>query len=71
MNDKEISEQIAECLLNEGYGRTAAMLQVSEITKAVFRWAFELGAGDTMADKLLIFGLREKIKELEDTKSVK
>ena len=68
MNDEQIEKQIKECLLNEGYGRTAAMLQTNEITKAVFRWAFGLGAGETMEDKLLIFGLRERIKELEDAK---
>ena len=71
MDDEQIEKQIRECLLNEGYGRTSAMLQTNEITKAVFRWAFDLGAGETMADKLLIFGLRERIKELEDEKSSK
>ena len=68
MNEKQITEQITECLLNEGYGRTAAMLHENEITKAVFRWAFDLGAAESLADKLLIFGLREQIKQLEGRK---
>lgn len=39
----DIAAEIKKCLLNEGYGKTAAELHVNEITESVFKWAYELG----------------------------
>ena len=42
----DIAAEIKRCLMNDGYGKTAAELHVNAITQSVFEWAYHLGRKD-------------------------
>ena len=52
MEDNEIEIEIKKSLQNEGYGPTAALLHTNELTKAIFRWAYDLGQQDAQEKQL-------------------
>ena len=39
----DIAAEIKQCLMNDGYGPTVAMLHTNEITESIFNWAYNLG----------------------------